>query len=128
IFTSGSTGPAKGVLYTQPMFDTQVEEIQSNYGIKPGVIDLACFRLFALFNAAMGLTAVLPDMDFSRPAAADPEKLLAAANDWQVSQAFASPAVWRVLSAHCAKTGERIESLQQVFSCGAPVPAKVLHA
>src|SRR4029079_12123170 len=73
-------------------------------------------------------TTVLPEMDFSRPAAADPEKLLAAANDWQVSQAFASPAVWRVLSAHCAKTGERIESLQQVFSCGAPVPAKVLHA
>ena len=25
IFTSGSTGPAKGVLYTQRMFDTQVE-------------------------------------------------------------------------------------------------------
>ena len=67
-------------------------------------------------------------MDFSRPASADPRKLLAAANDWQVTQAFASPAVWRVLSEHCAKTGERIESLRQVFSCGAPVPADVLRA
>ena len=28
IFTSGSTGPAKGVLYTHRMFDTQVSEIQ----------------------------------------------------------------------------------------------------
>jgi olefin beta-lactone synthetase len=27
IFTSGSTGPAKGVLYSQRMFDTQVTEI-----------------------------------------------------------------------------------------------------
>ena len=79
IFTSGSTGPPKGVLYTHRMFDTQVEEIQSTYGIEPGGIDLACFPLFALFNAAMGVTTVLPKMDFSRPASADPEKLLAAA-------------------------------------------------
>jgi acyl-CoA synthetase (AMP-forming)/AMP-acid ligase II len=127
IFTSGSTGPPKGVLYTQRMFDTQVQEIQSHYGIEPGGVDLGCFPLFALFNAAMGVTTVLPEMDFSRPAAADPEKLLAAANDWHVSQAFASPAVWRELSSHCEDTGKRIESLRQVFSCGAPVPADVIR-
>ena len=109
------------------MFDTQVAEIQSTYGIEPGGVDLACFPLFALFNSAMGVTTVLPEMDFSRPASADPRKLLAAANDWQVTQAFASPAVWRVVSEHCAKTGERIPSLRQVFSCGAPVPADVLR-
>jgi acyl-CoA synthetase (AMP-forming)/AMP-acid ligase II len=127
IFTSGSTGPPKGVLYTHRMFDTQVAEIQSMYDIEPGGIDLACFSLFALFNSAMGVTTVLPEMDFSRPAKANPKKLLAAANDWQVTQAFASPAVWRVVGDHCAKTGERIESLRQVFSCGAPVPAIVLR-
>jgi acyl-CoA synthetase (AMP-forming)/AMP-acid ligase II len=127
IFTSGSTGPPKGVLYTHRMFDTQVEEIQSAYDIEPGGVDLACFPLFALFNAAMGVATVLPNMDFSRPASADPKKLLAAANDWHVTQAFASPAVWRVLSDHCAKSGEQIESLRQVFSCGAPVPASVLR-
>jgi acyl-CoA synthetase (AMP-forming)/AMP-acid ligase II len=127
IFTSGSTGPPKGVLYTHRMFDTQVSEIQSMYGIEPGGVDLACFPLFALFNSAMGVTTVLPEMDFSRPATADPRKLLTAANDWQVTQAFASPAVWRVVSDHCAKTGARIRSLRQVFSCGAPVGADVLR-
>jgi acyl-CoA synthetase (AMP-forming)/AMP-acid ligase II len=35
--------------------------------------------------------------------------------------------VWRVVSEHCAKTGARIPSLRQVFSCGAPVPAEVLR-
>jgi acyl-CoA synthetase (AMP-forming)/AMP-acid ligase II len=128
IFTSGSTGVPKGVLYTHRMFDTQVSEIQAMYDIEPGGVDLSCFPLFALFNSAMGVTTILPDMDFSRPASADPQKLLAAANDWRVTQAFASPAVWRSVSAHCAKTGERIPSLRQVFSCGAPVPADVLKA
>jgi len=128
IFTSGSTGPPKGVLYTHRMFDTQVSEIQRTYRIAPGEIDLACFPLFALFNAAMGVTTVLPRMDFSRPASADPASLWRAADDWQVTQAFASPAVWHILSEHCLKTGKRIPTLRRVFSCGAPVPADVLRA
>lgn len=128
IFTSGSTGPPKGVLYTHHMFDIQVGEIQLTYGIEPGGVDLACFPLFALFNSAMGVTTVLPEMDFSRPAAADPLKLITAANDWRVTQAFASPAAWRVVSEHCATANQRIQSLRQVFSCGAPVPAEVQRA
>ena len=126
IYTSGSTGPPKGVLYTHQMFDTQVAEIAGHYDIQPGGFDLACFPLFGLFNSAMGVTTVFPDMDFSRPASADPTKLLAAANDWQVTQAFASPAVWSKLSLYCEKHGEQIPTLRKVFSCGAPVPAKVL--
>lgn len=128
IFTSGSTGPSKGVLYTHRMFDTQVSEIQSMYDIKPGGVDLGCFPLFALFNSAMGVTTVLPEMDFARPASADPRKLIASANDWQVNQAFASPAVWHVVSEYCATTGARIPSLREIFSCGAPVPASVQRA
>jgi acyl-CoA synthetase (AMP-forming)/AMP-acid ligase II len=128
IFTSGSTGAPKGVLYTQRMFDAQVAEIQSRYDIQRGGVDLACFPLFALFNAAMGVTTVLPEMDFSRPASANPTRLLSAANDWRVTQAFASPAVWRMLGEHCRKTESRIDSLRQVFSCGAPVTADVMKA
>ena len=121
IFTSGSTGPPKGVLYTQRMFDTQVSDIQTAYEITPGGVDLSCFPLFALFNSAMGITTVFPEMDFSRPGSAEPAKLVSAANDWQVTQAFASPAVWERLCPYGAESGKRIETLRLVLSCGAPV-------
>jgi acyl-CoA synthetase (AMP-forming)/AMP-acid ligase II len=110
------------------MFDTQVSEIQNGYKLQAGGVDLSCFPLFALFNSAMGVTTVLPEMNFSRPAAADPARIVHAANDWQVTQAFASPAVWRVVAKHCAKHTIRIPSLRQIFSCGAPVPTKVLRS
>ncbi|QDS97712.1 fatty acid CoA ligase family protein [Adhaeretor mobilis] len=127
IFTSGSTGPPKGVVYTHRMFDTQALEIQRAYDIQPGGADLACFALFGLFNSAMGVTTVFPQMDFSRPASAEPQALLTAARDWQVTQAFASPSVWDKLSRHCEQTGDMIPTLRKVFSCGAPVPAEVLQ-
>lgn len=127
VFTSGSTGPAKGVLYRHETFTTQVQEIRDFYGIEPGGTDLACFPLFGLLNGAMGTTTIFPEMDFSRPAACDPRKIIAAANDWQVTQAFASPSVWDKVSRYCLEAGLRIPSLRRVFSCGATVSAKILR-
>src|SRR5207253_6584292 len=94
IFTTGSTGPPKGVLYSHGNFDHQVTEIRDRYAIAPGEVNLACFPLFGLFNAAMGVTTVFPDMDFSRPASVDPRNIVRAVEDWSATQSFASPAVW----------------------------------
>ncbi|MCA9240082.1 MAG: AMP-binding protein, partial [Planctomycetales bacterium] len=102
-------------------------EIQRQYGIKPSGVDLACFPLFGLFNVACGVTTVLPEMDFSKPASCDPQKLFKAASDWKVTQAFASPAVWDRLSRYAEQSGEKITTLRKVFSCGAPVPAEVIR-
>ena len=79
IFTTGSTGPPKGVLYRHGNFDAQVDQIRDFYGIQPGEVDLSAFPLFGLFNCAMGVTAVIPDMDPSRPAQVDPAKIVEAA-------------------------------------------------
>jgi olefin beta-lactone synthetase len=126
IFTSGSTGPPKGVLYSHRNFDAQVDQIRDFYGIQPGEIDLPCFPLFGLFNCAMGVTAVIPDMDPSRPAQVDPLKIIEAANDWSVTQAFGSPAIWDRVSRYCYSHGIRLPTIRRVLSAGAPVPAEVL--
>ncbi|MFZ1932428.1 MAG: AMP-binding protein [Thermoguttaceae bacterium] len=127
IFTTGSTGPPKGVLYSHRNFDAQVDQIREFYGIQPGEIDLPCFPLFGLFNCAMGVTAVIPDMDPSRPARVDPLKIIEAANDWRATQAFGSPAIWDRVGRYCESNGLRLPTIRRVLSAGAPIPAEVLR-
>jgi olefin beta-lactone synthetase len=128
IFTSGSTGPAKGVLYEHGMFNAQVDLLREFYGIEPGGVDLSGFPLFALFNAAMGVTTVIPDMDTTRPAQADPRKILENLEDRKATQAFGSPAIWNRVGRYCEAEGLKLPgTLKRVLSAGAPVPLAVLE-
>lgn len=127
IFTSGSTGPPKGVAYEHGMFDAQVELLRDFYDIQPGEIDLPGFPLFALFNAAMEVTTVIPDMDPTRPADVDPVKIIEAIENHGVTQAFGSPALWNRVGRYCEEHGIRFRSLKRVLSAGAPVPGHVIR-
>jgi acyl-CoA synthetase (AMP-forming)/AMP-acid ligase II len=127
VFTTGSTGPPKGVLYHHAVFDRQVAEIQAAYGIQAGEVDLPGFPLFGLFNAAMGVTTVIPEMDPSRPANIDPAKFVAAIHDWNVTQSFGSPAIWNRVGRYCEAKHVRLPTLRRVLSAGAPVPPHVLQ-
>ena len=71
LFTSGSTGAPKGVCYEHGMFEAQVRLIRDHYGIQPGEVDLPLLPIFALFNPALGMTTIVPEMDPARPAACD---------------------------------------------------------
>ena len=128
IFTTGSTGPPKGVLYTHGTFHAQIDRIRDRYGIQPGSRDLACFPLFGLFDAVMGVTTVIPDMDPTRPAEVNPRRLLEAAAQWEVDQAFGSPALWDAVVRWCGERplGRPFPTLKRVLSAGAPVPAETL--
>lgn len=127
IFTSGSTGPPKGVHYEHGMFDAQVDLLRDHYNIQPGEVDLPGFPLFALFNSAMGVTTVIPDMDPTKPAQVDPVKIGEAINDQGVTQAFGSPAFWNTVGKHCDQHGVTFPSLKRALSAGAPVPPHVIQ-
>ncbi len=124
IFTTGSTGPPKGVLFTHRNFEAQVDQIRQRFDIRPGEIDLPAFSLFGLFNCAMGVTAVIPDMDQSRPARVDPAKIVEAVRDWNVTQTFGSPAVWDRVGRYCEEHKVRLSTVRRVLSSGAPVQSK----
>ena len=122
LFTSGSTGVPKGVVYRHRHFVAQVGMLRDAFGIEAGGIDLPTFPPFALFDPALGLTSIIPDMDPTRPAKADPRKLHAAIRRFGVTQLFGSPALMRVLAGH----GEPLPAVRRVTSAGAPVPPEVV--
>jgi acyl-CoA synthetase (AMP-forming)/AMP-acid ligase II len=126
LFTSGSTGVPKGVVYTHGIFATQVEAIRSLYDLQPGEIDLCTFPLFALFAPAFGWSAVVPDMDASRPGQADPVKILNAIHTFGVTNMFGSPALLERVGSWGAAHDVKLPTLQRVISAGAPVRPEVI--
>ncbi|MCC6465144.1 MAG: AMP-binding protein [Planctomycetes bacterium] len=127
LFTSGATGVPKGVIYTHGILARQTTMIRDAYGIQPGEVDVACFALFALFSVAMGVTIVLPAMDFSRPGRADPAVICQAVREHKATMAFASPAVWRKVGPWLEQRGETLPGLRRVLIAGAAVPFRTLE-
>jgi acyl-CoA synthetase (AMP-forming)/AMP-acid ligase II len=123
LFTSGSTGAPKGVCYEHGMFEAQLRLLRDAYGIEPGEVDLPLLPVFALFNPALGLTTIVPEIDPRRPAAADPAKIVQAIRQENVTNSFGSPTLWRKIAGHCLAQKITLPSLRRVLCAGAPVPA-----
>jgi acyl-CoA synthetase (AMP-forming)/AMP-acid ligase II len=127
LFTSGSTGVPKGAVYSHGNFSAQVEMLRQVYDIRPGEIDLPTFPLFALFAPALGMTSVVPEMDFTRPADVDPVKIIAAIEKFQITTMFGSPALINRVGRYGDANNIQLPSLKRAISAGAPVPAAVLE-
>jgi acyl-CoA synthetase (AMP-forming)/AMP-acid ligase II len=125
LFTSGSTGVAKGVVYTHGIFAAQVASLKQLYQIEPGEVDLPTFPLFGLFGPALGMTAVIPEMDSTRPARVDPRCIFNAVRHYSVTNLFGSPALLRRVGYD--PLASPMPTLRRVISAGAPVPAATIE-
>ena len=126
LFTSGSTGAAKGVLYEHGMFLAQVDAIRRQYAIEPGEVDLPMLPVFALFNPALGMCTVVPDMNPSRPASVDPERIVRAIQQNSVTNSFGSPALWIKIARYCERKSITFPTIRRILMAGAPVPPALM--
>ena len=141
LFTSGSTGIPKGAVYSHGNFAAQVSALKQAFGIEPGEVDLCTFPLFALFAPALGMTAVIPRMDFTKPATVDPREITEPIARFGINNLFGSPALlnrvgrdWKPeiktakppLQASAA-VSQTWPSLRRVLSAGAPVSPAILE-
>jgi olefin beta-lactone synthetase len=128
LFTSGSTGVPKGVEYLHQHFLAQVHMLRREFAITPGMISLPTFPPFALFDAALGATSVIPPMDFAKPARANPAMLSALIERFRVQMLFGSPALLRNLSEYTNSRQTIFQSLKKILSAGAPVTPDLANA
>ncbi len=126
LFTSGSTGPAKGVLYTHGNFNAQVRALKASYAFAPGEVDCAAFPLFSLFDNALEMTSVIPDLDPSKPGTCDPAKVARALTEHRCTTAFGSPAIWRRVAPWAIEHGVQFPGLRRVLIAGASVPPSLI--
>lgn len=127
VFTSGSTGPPKGVVYRHGNFLAQVEMVGRVVDVRPGDVDLPTFPLFALFDPALGMTTVVPEMDPTRPAAVDPRRIFEAVEGWGATVMFGSPALLDTVGRWASPRGVRLPSLRRVTTAGAPIAPRILE-
>ena len=125
LFTSGSTGAPKGVCYEQGMFDAQIRLLKAYFRIQPGEIDLPILPVFALFNPAMGMTTVIPEINPSRPATVNPAKIVAAIERYRVTNSFGSPVIWRKIGDYCEARDLKFPTLRRILVAGAAAPTQL---
>ncbi|MEY3000592.1 MAG: hypothetical protein RL648_806 [Verrucomicrobiota bacterium] len=127
LFTSGSTGPPKGVCYGHGQFDAQVRLVRETFGIEPGEVDFPMLPVFALFNPALGMTTVVPEINASRPAALDAGRALQAIEQTGVTNSFGSPVLWDKLARFALECGQTFPKMRRVLSAGAAVPPDLVE-
>jgi acyl-CoA synthetase (AMP-forming)/AMP-acid ligase II len=129
IYTSGSTGIPKGVLYTHANFAAQLDMLVDTFNISPDEIDLPAFPLYALIDALIGVTSVIPDITFPVPGKTNAAKVINAIQKFKVTNMFASPVVLDILekfwsTGASSRTPQQqaagLQSLKRVITAGAP--------
>ncbi|MFL6063108.1 MAG: alpha/beta fold hydrolase [Friedmanniella sp.] len=132
LFTSGATGPAKGVVYHLSQLRAQITQVAAVLRLGPEDRLVAAFAPFALYGPAIGIGAVVPDMDVTAPGTLTAEALATAVAAIDATSVFASPAALRnvVATADRLTSEQRValDGIRTVLSAGAPVPVSLLRA
>jgi acyl-CoA synthetase (AMP-forming)/AMP-acid ligase II len=121
-FTTGSTGPAKAVRLTHGNLAAMVEQVHLARAEVAPEASLITLPLVGVLDLLLGSRCVLPPLIPSKVGATDPAHVVDAIEKFGVRTMFASPAVLIPLLEHLRAHPAPLQSLDSVYSGGAPVP------
>nr|WP_294697247.1 alpha/beta fold hydrolase [uncultured Friedmanniella sp.] len=131
LFTSGATGPAKGVVYRLSQMHGQTQLVARVLRLGPDDRLVAAFAPFALYGPAIGIGAVVPDMNVTAPGTLTARALADAVLAIDATSVFASPAALRNVVATAGELDsarrDALLGVRTLLSAGAPVPVSLLR-
>ena len=126
VFTSGSTGCPKGVRYLHRNFNAQIQTLHQEFCLGEGEIDLVTLPIFALFNPALAITSVIPEMNPRKPAEANAKILVDTLINHNVTTAFCSPIIGKKISEYCNTNDIILPRIKRFMLAGAPSPPSLI--
>jgi acyl-CoA synthetase (AMP-forming)/AMP-acid ligase II len=114
------------VVFLHGMFKAQIEVLRDEMGYSDGEVDLPGLYIFALFNPALGVTTVIPDMDPSNIAGLNPAHIVEAIQTHGVTTTNGSPTIYRIVGQYCVDNDIRLPSMKRILTYGAPIPSSLI--
>jgi acyl-CoA synthetase (AMP-forming)/AMP-acid ligase II/pimeloyl-ACP methyl ester carboxylesterase len=125
--TSGATGTPKCVVLTNEMLAAQLLAIRDTLEQRSGARDLTLLPIFSLFNVALGVASVFPDLPVGKPLALDASQVVKLVSDLGIESSFGSPTLWNKIAEYAFRTGITLPTIKRVFTAGAAVSAQTIN-
>ena len=73
------------------------------------------------------MATVVPPIDPSKPAKANPAKIVRALTDNKVTNSFGSPVLWKLIGEYCKSNSTTLPDLRRILMAGTSVPTEILE-
>jgi len=120
-FTTGSTGIPKAADRTHHFLNAQMEALNEELDMYPGMVDMPALPVFVLLNLGNGLMSILPDANMRKPASIKIAKVIQQIQDHAVERIIASPFLIKAIAKYLVGNKIVLSSLKEVHTGGAPI-------